>query len=472
MEMRKVHLVGIGGSGLSAIAVVLLERGVQVSGSDRQLSPLAQRVQAAGGQVYLGHNAENITGADLVVQSSAIPDDNVEVQAARRLGIPVYRRVDFLGLLTSGYRTVAVAGTHGKTTTTAMIAWLLASLGFDPSYIIGGLSINLGGNAHHGLGDIFVIEADEYDGMFLGLNPEIAVVTNIEHDHPDCYPTGEAFYRAFAAFSQRILPGGALLACKDDPGATRLMREAAGSSFRVLAYGHQEMEGDYFASDLQESPAAGNAFHAASFAGAGQQVDLTLQLPGRHNVLNALATLAVADLLGIEWQRAAVPLAAFQGTGRRFELRGTVRGVTVIDDYAHHPTEIRATLSAARSRYPGDAIWAVWQPHTYSRTRLLAGQFAAAFADADHVLVLQIYAARETAPADGFSAQSVLAEMNHPDARYIPGIPQAQEYLLAHLQPGSIVLVLSAGDADQLSGSLIGALENSGPHFPVAPRFD
>ncbi len=472
MEMRKVHLVGIGGSGLSAIAVLLLERGVQVSGSDRQLSPLARRVQVAGGQVYLGHNAENIAGADLVVQSSAIPDDNVEVLAARRLGVPVYRRVDFLGLLTSGYRTIAVAGTHGKTTTTAMIAWLLASLGFDPSYIIGGLSINLGGNAHHGLGDIFVIEADEYDGMFLGLNPEIAVVTNIEHDHPDCYPTGEAFYQAFAAFSQRILPGGALLVCKDDTGATRLMREAAGGSFRVLAYGNQELECDYLASDLQETPAAGIAFHAVSLAGAGQQVDLTLQLPGRHNALNALAALSVADLLGIEWQRAAAPLAAFQGTGRRFELRGTVRGVTVIDDYAHHPTEIRATLAAARGRFPGEVIWAVWQPHTYSRTRLLTGQFATAFADADHVLVLQIYAARETAPADGFSAQSVLAEMNHPDARYIPGIPQAQEYLLAHLQPGSIVLVLSAGDADQLSGSLIGALENSGPYLPVPPRFD
>ena len=460
--MKRVHLVGIGGTGLSAIAVVLLERGVQVSGSDRQLSPLAQRVQAAGGQVFVGHRAENIIGADLVVRSSAIPDDNIEVQAALQAGVPVYRRVDFLGLLTSGYRTIAVAGTHGKTTTTAMIAWLLAFAGQDPSYIIGGVSVNLGGNAHHGRGDIFVIEADEYDGMFLGLNPEIAVVTNIEHDHPDCYPTGEAFYQAFAAFSERILPQGVLLGCLDDAGVTRLLQQAAGRPYRVLAYGGREAASDYWMSALSETQGAGVSFRATGSVAEGQQADLTLQVPGRHNALNALAALAVADLLGIDWASAAPALASFQGTGRRFDLRGTAQGVTVIDDYAHHPTEIRATLAAARSRYPGQAIWAVWQPHTYSRTRLLAGQFAAAFVDADHVLVLAIYAAREPAPADGFSAGQVLAEMKHPDARYIPGIPQAQEYLLSHLQPGSVVLVLSAGDADLLSGSLFDALEKAG----------
>jgi UDP-N-acetylmuramate--alanine ligase len=457
MEMKRVHLVGIGGSGLSAIAVVLLERGVQVSGSDRQYSPLAQRVQAAGGQVFVGHQAENISGADLVVKSSAIPDDNVEVQAARAAGLPVYKRAEFLGVLTNGYRTIAVAGTHGKTTTTAMIAWLLTFLGYDPSYIIGGVSLDLGSNAHHGQGSFFVIEADEYDGMFLGLNPEIAVVTNIEHDHPDCYPTGEAFFQAFEAFSRRILTQGTLLGCKDDPGAWLLLSQTAG--VRVLAYGIQSPGCDYQASDLEAIPGRGYSFQVTGKMITGTQTSLSLQIPGRHNVLNALAALGVADILGIALDRAAAALASFQGTGRRFEVRGQVNRVTVIDDYAHHPSEIRATLAAARSSFPGQAIWAVWQPHTFSRTRLLAEEFGSAFEDADHVLVTEIYAAREPVPQDGYSARQVVSAMSHPDALYVPGLMQAQDYLLAHLQAGDVVLVLSAGDGDTLSTNLLNELK-------------
>jgi UDP-N-acetylmuramate--alanine ligase len=459
MEMKRVHLVGIGGSGLSAIAVVLLERGVQVSGSDRQLSPLAQRVQAAGGQVFVGHQAENISGADMVVKSSAIPDDNVEVRAARAAGLPVYKRAEFLGVLTNGYRTIAVAGTHGKTTTTAMIAWLLTFLGYDPSYIIGGVSLDLGNNAHHGQGTFFVIEADEYDGMFLGLNPEIAVVTNIEHDHPDCYPTVDAFFQAFEAFSRRILPQGTLLGCKDDPGAWRLLSQSGEGSIQVLAYGIQSPECDYQASDLEAIPGSGYAFQATGEGIPARLASISLQVAGRHNVLNALAVLAVADILGIAWDRATDALASFRGTGRRFEVRGQVKKVTVIDDYAHHPSEIRATLAAAHSRFPGQAIWAVWQPHTFSRTRLLANEFAAAFDDADHVLVTEVYAAREPAPQDGFSARQVVSAMTHPDAHYVPSLMQAQDYLLARLQPGDVVLVLSAGDGDTLSTNLLNELK-------------
>jgi UDP-N-acetylmuramate--alanine ligase len=457
MKMARVHLVGIGGSGLSAIAVLLLERGIAVSGSDRQLSPLSQRVEAAGGQVFIGHRAENVAGADLVVRSSAIPDDNVEIQAARAAGIPVFKRSEFLGELTADHRTIAIAGTHGKTTTTAMIAWVLAFLGYDPSYIIGGLSQNLGKNAHHGRGDFFVIEADEYDGMFLGLNPDIAVVTNIEHDHPDCYPTPQDFFQAFAAFRDRIRPAGTLIACQDDPGAEKLLALPASQSLRMLNYGVHSQECDFTARHLQAIPGAGYAFQAQ---GMNQTCSVALQVPGLHNVLNALAALAVGAVLEIDLEQVAKALASYQGTGRRFEIRGQAQGVIVIDDYAHHPAEIRATLAAARSRYPGQPLWAVWQPHTYSRTRLLAEDFARAFGDADHVLVLEIYAAREPAPADGYSAARVVSAMHHPAARYSPGLDQAQEFLLASLQPGSVVLVLSAGDAEALSANLLSALRS------------
>lgn len=457
-ELKRVHLIGIGGSGLSAIAVVLLERGVAVSGSDRQLSPLAQRVQAAGGQVFVGHDPQNVKGADLVVVSSAIPDDNVEVQAARAAGIPVYKRADFLGVLTADARTIAVAGTHGKTTTTAMIAWILTAAGYDPSYIIGGVSLNLGRNAHQGGGRFFVIEADEYDGMFLGLNPEIAVVTNIEHDHPDCFPTSEDFFQAFLAFAGRIVPQGVVFACGDDAGASRLLADLFDQPYQKLAYGINSRDYPYMATDLTVSSSGGYSFQVVRQDSPGRTAACQLQVPGVHNVLNALAAMAVADYVGIDWGQAVTSLGEFLGTGRRFETRGRVHGITVIDDYAHHPSEIRATLAAARSRFPEQEVWAVWQPHTYSRTRLLQDEFAAAFAQADHVLVTEIFAAREPAPQDGYSAQLVIAQMDHPDAHFTPGLLQAQEYLLDHLNTGDVVLVLSAGDADALSSALLGTL--------------
>ena len=460
-EMKRVHLVGIGGSGLSAIAVVLLERGVKVSGSDRQLSSLAQRVQVAGGQVFVGHDPQNVTGADLIVMSSAIPDDNVEIQAARAAGIPVYKRADFLGVLTADTRTIAIAGTHGKTTTTAMITWVLTSAGYDPSYIIGGVSLNLGRNAHYGGGRFFVIEADEYDWMFLGLNPEIAVVTNIEHDHPDCFPTPEDFYQAFTAFAGHIAPQGVLFACGDDAGASRLLADLFDQPYQKLAYGINSRDYPYIATDLTVNSSGGYSFQVVRQDFPDRSTACQLQVPGMHNVLNAVAVMAVADYLGIDWGQAAAGLAEFQGTGRRFETRGQAGGITVIDDYAHHPSEIRATLAAARSRFPGQEVWAVWQPHTYSRMRLMQDEFATAFVQADHVLVTEVFAAREPVPQDGYSAQQVVAQMHHPDARFTPGIQQAQEYLLSHLSLGDVVLVLSAGDADALSLALLDSLTGS-----------
>jgi UDP-N-acetylmuramate--alanine ligase len=446
--------------------MVLLERGYTVSGSDRQFSPLAQRLQEAGAHVFLGHQAENVAGADLVVRSSAVPDENVEVQAALAAGVPVLKRSGFLGQLMVDQQCIAVAGTHGKTTTTAMIAWMLTELGLDPSYIIGGIALNLGRNAHAGQGPHFVIEADEYDQMFLGLRPQVSVVTNVEHDHPDCYPTYQDFYGAFQDFAGQILPGGTLIFCGDDVGATRLAEQAKKRAVRALSFCLAEREADYYAGNMVQNDLGGLSFLLLRREGAAAG-QVALRVPGEHNVRNALAALAVADVLGLPLQDAARALGAFRGAGRRFEIRGDAGGVVVIDDYAHHPSEIRATLSAARSRFPGRSVWAVWQPHTYSRIRALFADFAAAFGAADHVLVTEIYAARESAPQDGFSARRIVEAIaagmaglgKAADVHYVPGLAEAADFLIERVRPSDVVIVLSAGDADQISARLLQTLE-------------
>lgn len=455
--MAHIHFIGIGGSGLSAMARLLLERGETVSGSDRLATPVTQALQAAGASVSIGHAPENVRGAELVVRSSAIPTENPEVQAALAEGIPVLKRSDFLGQLMGGQTCLAVAGTHGKTTTTAMLAYILDQSGQAPSFIIGGLARDLGTNARAGGGRYFVIEADEYDHMFLGLSPLAAIVTNVEHDHPDCYPTPADFEQAFQAFSDRILPGGVLIACADDPGAARLLAYAASQGIRTLPYGLTVTQG-WQAANLHPVGGAGYAFDARR---NGQKVlFVQLQVPGRHNVLNALGVLALCDWLGLPLTQAAAALEHFSGTGRRFEVRGAAQGITVIDDYAHHPTEIRATLSAARQRYPGAEIWAVWQPHTFSRTRTLLAEFLSAFEGAEHVIITDIYAARESQPSDGFSAANLSQDIQHGDARHISGSAAISQELLNRLQPGAVLLVLSAGDADQISAEVLAGLQS------------
>mgnify|MGYP000040485116 FL=1 len=450
--MERIHFIGIGGTGLSAIARLLAERGVQVSGSDRALSPLAQELAAAGVRVSVGHAPENVTGASLVVRSSAIPDDNPEVQAALAAGIPVLKRAEFLGRLMEGRQVIAVAGTHGKTTTTAMLAWMLTCQGLDPSYIIGGVSLNLSANAHAGQGRSFVIEADEYDRMFLGLNPHLAVITFLEHDHPDCFPTPQDYRDAFEAFVGRIQPGGSLVTCADQretfelafavPQGVEAVSYALNTPahYRISAPRPNDMGGF-----------SGDVFHQGALL-----AHIDLQVPGLHNLSNALATLAAAHRLGLDLPTAADALRTFQGTGRRFQVLGEARGVTIIDDYAHRPTEIRATLAAARARYPGKRIWVVWQPHTYTRTATLLDQFRAAFADADQVIVTEIYAAREK--TEPFSAARILEHMPHPAVRFIPALADVTHSLLAELSSGDVLLVLSAGDADQVSAAVLAKL--------------
>lgn len=471
--MMHVHLIGIGGTGLSAIARVLLERGYMVSGSDRALSPQAKELAEAGVRVSVGHQAENVRGADLVVRSSAVPDDNVEVLAAQAAGVPVLKRAQFLGDIMRGQRVIAVAGTHGKTSTTAMIAWVLSRLGYDPSYIIGGTARNLKNNAHAGQGSAFVIEADEYDRMFLGLDPDVAVVTYLEHDHPDCFPTLEDYRAAFRAFVQRIKPGGLLLTCCDTPETSRLA-QAVPAGAAALTYG-LSATADYRAVQVHAN-ALGGFDYQAVYQPAGAQLaalgSVSLQVPGEHNLRNSLAALAALHqfLLALSLpQEAASQLPAiaqalgeFNGTGRRFDLLGEAQGITIIDDYAHHPTEILATLAAARARYPQRRIWAVWQPHTYSRTSMLLPAFATAFGNADRVLVTEVYAAREKAvDFNNFSAAQVVDRMDHPGAQFSPTLDETTNNLLDQLQPGDIVLVLSAGDADQVSARVLAALRSA-----------
>lgn len=456
--MKHVHLIGIGGSGLSAIARLLKERGYVVSGSDRALTPAASQLSQMGIQVFIGHTAGNISGADLIVRSSAIADDNPEVQAALELGKPVLKRSEFLGELMADQDGIAVAGTHGKTTTTAMIAWMLVRLGQDPCYIIGGISKDLGGNAHAGRGRAFVIEADEYDGMFLGLQPKFAVITNLEHDHPDCFPTADDYRRAFAAFVRKIRRGGGLLFCADDPNLTSLADQRPAGVF-ALSYG-LDPRANYRAVDPIPNEAGGFSFRLVYQPNAGARLDLgevRLQVPGLHNVRNAAAALGIVHQLGLSMIAATDALAEFTGAGRRFDIRGEASQVTVIDDYAHHPTAIRATLAAARSRYPDRTLWAVWQPHTYSRTRQLLTEFASAFDQADHIIATEIYAAREA--GEGFSAAQVIAQMRHPDARFLPTLDETARFLVEVLRPGDVLLILSAGDADQISTQVLTELK-------------
>ncbi|HLO13712.1 MAG TPA: UDP-N-acetylmuramate--L-alanine ligase [Anaerolineales bacterium] len=462
--MTHVHFIGIGGSGLSAIARLLLESGYTVSGSDRALTPFAEEVRKAGATVYVGHHPRNLTGADWVVRSSAISEDNAEVKGAKRAGIPVYKRADFLGRLMEDKTGIAIAGTHGKTTTTAMTAWILSELGRDPSFIVGGVVNNLGVNAHAGKGKTFVIEADEYDNMFLGLKPQVAVVTSIEHDHPDFFPTLESMYLAFEKFVDLLPEDGTLIVCAEDAGAAALIPHVRKDGRNVVSYGMQsEMTINtplwVQARAVKPNERGGFDFVATTNLASktSASVEVSLQVPGQHNVRNALAVLAIVGVLGLSRKKAARALSEFIGTGRRFELRGAVNDISIFDDYAHHPTEIRATLSGARARFPKARIWAVWQPHTYSRTKTLFLDFARAFKDANEVIVTEVYAARE--PEQEFTSAEIVSAMPHLSARYIKTLPEVTEYLLKHLQSGDVVLVLSAGDADQISTSVVKGLQ-------------
>ncbi|MCL6429553.1 MAG: UDP-N-acetylmuramate--L-alanine ligase [Anaerolineae bacterium] len=449
-----IHIVGIGGSGMSAIARVLLERGDwHISGSDRSLSEVGRGLADLGARVYDGHRAEQVGDADFVFVSSAIPQDNVEVQEARGRGIPVIRRPQVLAWLTEGYDTIGVAGTHGKTTTTAMISAILLRAGLDPSFIVGGVVPELGTNAHAGRGRHFVIEADEYERTFLALRPSVAVVTNVEMDHPDCFPTYADVQAAFGAYLGQTRPGGWVIACADDPGGSGLLGGVPDGR-RTVRYGLGPE------SDVRAVQVLPNGLgYDFDVVAAGEPCGrFSLQVPGLHNVRNALAALSVARELGVSLQVAREALVSYRGVARRFELKGEVAGITVIDDYAHHPTEIRATLAAARARYHGRTIWAVFQPHTFSRTQALLEQYRRCFDDADHVLITPIYAARERDDR-GVSSADLVRDAVHKDMRYVPDLEAATRELVRSLKAGDVLVTMGAGDSFRVGEGVLSTLQ-------------
>ena len=456
---KRIHLVGIGGTGLSAIARVLALRGHDVSGSDLRASRATRKLRGLGVKVYVGHSADQIGDAELVVISSAIPEANAEVRAARLAGISVLKRKEFFGPLLDGYDVVAVAGTHGKSTTSAMISVILAEAGLEPSFIVGGVIAQRCTNAEAGRGRDFVIEADEYDRAFHGLAPQVAVVTNIEMDHPDCFKDMNEIGDAFEGFLRRVRPGGAIVACADSPHAMRAIEAASLENVRVATYGRSERS-DYSVTDISSLAGAGVTFVVRHRDERWGTFDL--RLPGVHNALNGTAAALAAEVCGVGTRTSAAALAGFRGVLRRFEVKGEVAGVTVVDDYAHHPTEIRATLAAARSRYPGRALWVVLQPHTYSRVQALLNEFGGSFGDADHVIVTDIFAARAR-ESETVHSKDLVAVIDHPDARHIDTIEATAGHLLERLHPGDVLLTLGAGDGYEIGERVLAGLEERDP---------
>ncbi|RIK58634.1 MAG: UDP-N-acetylmuramate--L-alanine ligase [Chloroflexi bacterium] len=462
----RVHLLGIGGAGLSAIAQVLLEMGVQVSGSDRRPSPVTARLAAAGATIFPAQSAANLAARpkahypDVVLISSAIDEANPERRAAEALGIPVVKRLDFLPVLLANRRVLAVAGSAGKSTTTAMLISILSDAGLAPGYIVGADLPDLG-NAAAGQSDYFVIEADEYDRMFLGLNPAAAIITNVEWDHPDCYPTPASFRRAFMQFVDTVDRHGLVVSCRDDEGAEQLRAYALSRGPEWMTYGLSP-EANLRASDVALVEGGGSTAEIECWEMPCGRLDL--QVPGIHNIRNALAAAAAAVWCDVPMADAFASLARYRGVARRFERKGEAAGVVVYDDYAHHPIKVAATLEAARQRFPQQRIWAVFQPHTFSRTRHFLHEMAASFAAADQVIVTDIYAAREV--DDGtVRAAAIVAASDHPAIRHIARLEDAADYLAAHVAAGDVVITLGAGDGYRVGEML---LEQLAAHAPEA----
>ncbi|MBC7341306.1 MAG: UDP-N-acetylmuramate--L-alanine ligase [Clostridia bacterium] len=437
----KVYFIGIGGIGMSALARVLLADGYQISGSDLKASSIINELVLAGAKVRIGHHHSYLPAdTDLVVVSSAIGEDNPELQAARELNLPVIKRGQLLALLMKNKKGIAVAGAHGKTTTSSMIARILQAWGADPTILLGGQPQDSGTNGELGLGEYLVAEADESDGSFLLLSPWVTVVTNIEADHLDYYRSLDTIEEAFRRFLSQTRPGGFAVLCADDGVVARIARHCQVPHF---LYGI-DAEADYVARNLEFAPSKSrcDVYYHGDLIG-----DLELSLRGRHNIANALAAVTVAHRLGVPFSVARESLALFKGVKRRYHRIGVARGVTVIDDYAHHPTEIRMVLLAARQDSPRRVI-AVFQPHRYSRTAYLYREFGKAFDQADIVIVTDVYGAGEK-PMAGVSGELVwkaIKENGHPSAYYIPELGQVAPYLRDNCQAGDMVLTLGAGD--------------------------
>ncbi len=462
----RYHIVGIAGAGMSAIAHVLLDQGHQVSGSDPQHNALADALAARGASIAHAPAAAHVAGADALVATSAARAGHPEIEAARAAGIPILKRADLWRAWSAERPVVAVAGTHGKTTTTAMIALALVAAGRDPGFLIGAEVPGLPRNARWGApGAPLVIEADEYDRTFLALTPQIAVVTNVELDHVDIYPSAGEYDAAFRAFAGALPDPRNLIVCGDDPGALRAADRPGAARYGIDDDVWRDPVScrrnllDWMAARVH-ADAGGTSFevwrHDRRTLSTRSLGPCRIQLSGAHNVRNALAALAALAAAGLPPAQAIAALGGYGGARRRFEVRGEAGGVTVVDDYAHHPSEVRATLSAARERFGGRRIVAYFQPHTYSRTAALLEEWASAFGDADMVLVGDIYAARESDTL-GLDAAAVAKRIEHPNVRAVGSIGQAAAALRSLMRPGDVLLMLGAGDGNRVGEAFLEA---------------
>jgi UDP-N-acetylmuramate--alanine ligase len=449
-----VHFMGAGGAGMCALAELLVRSGGRVSGCDLKDSVSLQDLARLGVDVHVGHDASHVEAASALVITAAVPSDHPELRRARERGVPVLKRAEALGSWVNRGKLVAVAGTHGKTTTTAMAAEIFAFAGLDPTGLVGGRVVGWNGNLLMGQGDLYVVEADEYDRSFLTLEPNVAVVTNVEADHLDVYGDLSGVRDGFRAFLSAVRPDGVVAACADDHGSASLLAAvgSAGTSYGLSAGSRLR------AVAVVTGPEGTSCeiYEKGEFAGV-----LRLALGGVHNLRNALGAAAAARALGVSWEDIHGGLAAFRGVGRRFERLGSRRGVEVVDDYAHHPTEIRATLSAARAAYPGARLVAAFQPHLYTRTRDFHADFGAALSDADQVWVTDVFPARE-APIPGVTGALVagaVREAGGADVRYIPSLDELPAALADQLRDGDVLLTLGAGSIERLGAAVLSRIE-------------
>ncbi|AJY76054.1 UDP-N-acetylmuramate--L-alanine ligase [Paenibacillus beijingensis] len=458
-----VHFIGIGGYGMSAIARVMLEMGYKVSGSDVTRQELTEKLAKKGAAVYIGHDARHVAGADLVVYSTALSRDNVERKAAESLNIPVLHRSQMLARLMNAGKGIAVAGAHGKTTTSSMIALVMETCGADPTYIIGGEIVNVGTNAKAGKGEFVVAEADESDGSFLHYHPALAVVTNIEPDHLENYGGNfDNLKKAYVQFLSQVKEDGKAIVCADDENIVELLPALTASQpkERIITYAI-DGEADYKADNI----VLGDRKLSFTMSHGGTELGtVELSVPGRHNVYNAMATIITCMEAGLTFASIAAAISEFIGAKRRFQVMGEVNDILIIDDYAHHPTEIRATISAAKAT--GKRIVAVFQPQRYTRTFFLLEQFSRAFPEADEVIITDIYSPAGEKQIEGVNS-SKLVEMirsnSNPNTTYVPSKEEVQSYLSQRVQPGDLVLTMGAGDiwkaADGLAKQLKDGLQ-------------
>ncbi len=452
----KIHFIGIGGAGMSGLAQILVELGREVTGSDLNRTPVTERLESLGAVCYKGHHRENVQAPDLIVVSTAIPEDNPELVAAREKGIPVIHRGDLLSLLMERQKGIAICGAHGKTTTTSMLATVLEKNNLDPTIVIGGELTEIGGNAKLGCGDYMVAEADESDGSFLKLSPEVVVITNIEDDHLDYYGSISEIEASFKRFLDKVPSNGLAVVCVDDPNVCRAIE---GYDKPVITYAVNSGDADYIAREINLNGIGtiGEIYFRGDRLG-----QLKLTVPGKHNLANALSAVAVGRHVGLSFTQIAEALRSFKGAGRRFQFLGEVGGVKVIDDYAHHPSEIEATVQAAKQVNPKRLI-GVFQPHRYTRTSQLYDRFGRVFSGVDEIIINEIYSAGER-PIEGVNAGLIVRAIKKnsgKDAHFFKTRDEIVDYLAGCVQPGDMVLTMGAGNIWTVGVELVERLKEN-----------